>query len=409
MPASFVEGVLADMAVRAPEDGSWKSQVNTLVTWIFWAVALAGVGATIRILFELRFAQRLPSLDSLEKTAVRPKVSVVLAARNEEARIETSVRQLLSQEDVDLEVIVVDDRSSDQTSKILHRLAGEDSRLTNVRVEDLPENWLGKCHACYMGAALATGEWILFTDADVWLKPDAIIRAVLVADRESADHVCLTPGVAPGTLPAQAWHLMFLLGLAGWLARVNLNKRGAYVGMGAFNLVRTQAYQASGGYGKLRLTVVDDVKLGLLLQRAGKRTRGFIGGADAECHWPSNVFGMIKIMEKNYFAILDYRMVLAFGLTISLSAFWMAGMIGPLTGSLAGRAAGLGLFSMCIPAAIVARRLGWSPAGALLIPFILPLIGYAVINSAVVTLRQGGVRWRDTFYPLKVLRKWNVR
>jgi hypothetical protein len=389
--------------------GSWEGQVDTLITLVFWGVALSGLGATIRILFELRYAQRLPLLDSLGETSVRPKVSVVLAARNEEARIETAVRQLLGQEDVDLEIIVVDDRSSDQTSKILHRLAGEDSRLTNVRVEELPENWLGKCHACYMGAALATGEWILFTDADVWLRPDTIIRAVLLANRESADHVCLTPGVAPGTLPAQAWHLMFLLGLAGWLARVNLDQRGAYVGMGAFNLVRTPAYQASGGYGKLRLTVVDDVKLGLLLQRAGKRTRGFIGGPDAECHWPSNVLGMIKIMEKNYFAILDYRTLLVLGLAITMSVFWIAGMMGPLTGSPAGRAAGLGLFSMCIPGAIVARRLGWSPAGAILIPFILPLIAYAVINSAVVTLRQGGVRWRDTFYPLKVLRKWNVR
>ena len=72
--------------------------------------------------------------------------------------------------------------------------------------------------------------------------------------------------------------------------------------MGEFNLVHAPAYRACGGYEALRLTVVDDLRLGLLLRRAGKRTRGFLGGDDAECHWGTTVRGMVQIMEKNYFA-----------------------------------------------------------------------------------------------------------
>jgi glycosyltransferase involved in cell wall biosynthesis len=93
---------------------------------------------------------------------------------------------------VAVDVIVVDDRSTDQTPGILRRLASEDTRLQAARVEVLPDGWLGKCHACHVGARIATGEWILFTDRDCWLKPDVIARALRVADRDAADHITLT-------------------------------------------------------------------------------------------------------------------------------------------------------------------------------------------------------------------------
>ena len=244
--------------------------------------------------------------DGLPNSAVR--CSVIVAARDEETRLEATVRHLLAQQHVALEVIVVDDRSTDATGDILRRLALEDARVHAIRVEQLPEGWLGKCHACHVGASAATGDWLLFTDADCWLKPDVIARALRVADRDDADHITLTPGVTAETLGAQAWHLAFLGRLANWISGVNRDRPGAHLGIGAFNLVRTSAYRACGGYEALRMTIVDDIKLGLLLHRAGRRTRAFIGGSDAECHWGTTVPRMIKIMEKNYFAALDFRL-----------------------------------------------------------------------------------------------------
>ena len=116
----------------------------------------------------------------------RPSVSVVIAARDEAARIEQTVRGLLGQEGVDLELIVVDDRSSDGTGEILRRLAADDSRLRTVRIDELPAGWLGKCHACRQGASHARGEWILFTDGDIHMQRDLLARAVSTAHRDEA-------------------------------------------------------------------------------------------------------------------------------------------------------------------------------------------------------------------------------
>jgi hypothetical protein len=385
-------------------------------TILFGGTAALFLAMTVAALIHQRWAQRLPALAALPtiRSLDGSKnglvcCSVVVAARNEEARVEATVRHLLSQHGVVVEVIVVDDRSTDRTGSILRRLASEDARVQVAHVEVLPDGWLGKCHACHLGAGVATGEWILFTDADCWLKPDVITRALRVAAQQDADHVTLTPGVAAETIGAQAWHLALLTRLASWMSGVNRDRPRAYLGMGAFNLVRASAYRDCGGHQALRLTILDDVKLGLLLRRAGKRTRAFIGGDDAECHWGTTVPGMIAIMEKNYFAAIDFRLapVVASGLIGTL--IFGAAVIGPWTGTVAGMAAGLAPWSLAVPATRFAWRLGWPLGCAAMTPLLYPVLIYAVLNSAAVTLRQGGVRWRDTFYPLDVLREGTLR
>jgi cellulose synthase/poly-beta-1,6-N-acetylglucosamine synthase-like glycosyltransferase len=389
------------------------------MTLIFSAIAALFLIWTCSVLWHLRWVQRLPPLESAATTA-RPgssspekpiRCSVVIAARDEEARIEQTIRHLLAQGGVDAEFIVVDDRSADRTSEILRRLAQQDPRLKVKRVDVLPENWLGKCHACQVGASVATGDWILFTDADCWLKPDTLARALQVAEREGADHVTLTSGLAPESHghALTASHLMFLISLANWFSGVNRDRPRSYMGLGAFNLVRAAAYRQCGGYEALRLTVLDDMRLGLLLRRAGKRTRAFLGSDDAECHWGTSVGSMIKIMEKNYFAALDFRVEIV--VAGSLFVLLLLGIViaGLVTGTTAGFAAALSPLSLSLPAGVLARRLGWCWPAAALVPFMIPLFLYILLNSTFVTLRQGGVRWRDTFYPLETLRAGSVR
>ena len=255
---------------------------GAMMDLLFSGAASVFLATTLAKLFHLRWARRLPALRDLPAApdADPVRCSVVLAARDEEARVSGTIRRLLGQTGVLVEVIVADDRSTDRTREILDGLAAEDPRLRVRRVDTLPDGWLGKCHACHLGAGMATGEWLLFTDADCWLKPDVVERALRLAARERVEHFTLTPGVAPETLPAQAWHLAFLVSLANWFSGVNRDKPKAYLGMGAFNLIRAATYRDCGGYEALRLTVVDDLKLGLLVRRAGKRTRAFIGGDD---------------------------------------------------------------------------------------------------------------------------------
>jgi len=386
------------------------------VTLIFLGTAALFLAMTLSALWHLRWLRRLPSLESPalnQPSSLLPinpvRCSVVIAARDEEARIEQTIRRLLDQRGVDTEFILVDDRSADRTGEILRRLAQDDARVRVKRVDLLPDGWLGKCHACHVGASAATGDWILFTDADCWLKPDVLARALLVAQKAEADHVTLCPGTVITGLGTRAWHLLFLLSLVNWFSGVNRDKPKSYLGLGAFNLVRASAYRQCGGYAALRLTVVDDVKLGLLLRRAGKRTRAFLGVDDVECHWGTTVGSMVRLMEKNYFAILDFklRLVLAGTLfTILVLSILTAGLV---SGTAAGLAAGLSPLSLILPAGLLARRLGWSWLGALGVPFMIPVFLYSLLNSTWVTLRQGGVRWRDTFYPLDLLRKNTVR
>jgi glycosyltransferase involved in cell wall biosynthesis len=383
-------------------------------TLLFGGTAALFVIWTLSALWHLRWVRRLPALGALNDgkaaAATEPiRCSVVIAARDEEARMEQTIRRLLAQRGVELELIVVDDRSTDRTSEILHRLAKEDARIHVKRVDVLPDGWLGKCHACHIGAGATTSDWILFTDADCWLKPDVIARALRVAERAGADHITLASGLAPGSRGLMASHLMFLISLANWFSGVNRDRPKSFMGIGAFNLVRAAAYRQCGGYETLRLTVVDDMKLGLLLRRARKRTRAFIGSDDAECHWGITAWSTVRLIEKNYFAALDYRL----GLVLAGSAFviliFTILFLGLFSATAAGFAAALSPLSLILPAGILAQRLGWSWSPAVYVPFMFPLFLCAVLNSTFVTLHQGGIRWRETFYPLETLRAGNVR
>src|SRR4029453_3408271 len=131
-------------------------------TLIFSGTAAMFLAMTFAALWHLRWVRRLPSLEAVaaaEGSASAPerrvRCSVVIAAREEAARIEGTIRHLLAQRGVEAEFIVVDDRSADGTSEILRRLAKEDARVQVKRVDALPEGWLGKCHACHVGASAA--------------------------------------------------------------------------------------------------------------------------------------------------------------------------------------------------------------------------------------------------------------
>lgn len=384
--------------------------MSTVLTVFFWVIAVMWFGKSLRTAWDILHHRRLPPLDPLlNDAASQPSVTVVVPARDEAARIERTVRQLLAQQAVHLELVVVDDRSTDGTQEILRRLASEDSRLKLIRVDQLPDGWIGKCHACHVGAAGASGDWLLFTDGDVWLSPDAIARAVAAAERENADHVCLTPGLNPTGILVQAGLLTFQIAMADHVARVNRDSPRGFIGIGAFNLLRAATYRSFGGHEPLRLEVLDDMKLGLLVRRAGGRTRCFIGQDDVQAEWATSLWGIVKALEKNAFAQLQFNVFVVLLLVVLILFCWGGAVIGPWTGSLAGIAAGVGLVSMIIPSAILAWRQRWPFISALLTPLACLILVVATVNSAVVTLRQGGIRWRDTFYPIAMLRAGRVR
>ncbi len=203
-----------------------------------------------------------------------PSVSIVVPARNEERAIESALRSLLTQDYPSLEVVVVDDRSTDGTRRVLAALAS-DPRLTIVDGAEPPAGWLGKPHALFQGSGVARGELLFFIDADVRYGPDAVSRAVAFLIRNRADFVALLPrletsGFWEGVLMPNLLCAVFFgpsfLANSRW-------PRWLAAGGGAGNLIRRSAYDALGGHEALRTSVIDDVRLAVGAKQAGFTTR----------------------------------------------------------------------------------------------------------------------------------------
>ena len=381
------------------------------MTYLCLAVAIAWLVFTLATTLNLLATPRLPGAADLNIGEGRPSVSVVIAARDEAARIEQTVQGLLAQQSIELELIVVDDRSTDATQDILARAAARDPRLSVLRVDELPECWLGKCHACWLGAKRARGEWLLFTDGDIHMRDDLVARAIAVAQRDAADHVTLWPGVNSKGILARASILAWGQCLAVYCpaARINRDRGRKGIGIGAFNLVRSEAYRAIGGHEPLRLEVVDDIKLGLLLRRAGFRQRLYAGFNDLEAEWAQSSLAVIRAVEKNWFARLDFSVVKSAACLTILSAMWLVGLAGPLLDGYAGWAALAGFLSPIVPALIQTRLTGWPWYVAIPAPLGFAMFILAGVHSTAKTLLQGGIRWRETFYPLAMLRSGLVK
>jgi GT2 family glycosyltransferase len=376
-------------------------------------VWLALIGATFLGLRSMRTARGVPA----ERDAAPPSCTIVLAARDEAERIEQTIRRALAQTGVRLQVIAVDDRSTDGTPKILTRLAEENDRFVSVRVDALPAGWLGKCHALHDGAKRATGDWLLFIDADTWLEPGAASAGISLAARTGAGHICFAPAMASTTLPGRA---TLLAGMSLYAVRalgVHSERLGAYMGVGAYNLIDARVYRSFGGHEALRMDILDDVKLALLANRAGARTRTAFAPDLVEVEWAGSARGFVRLLEKNAFATQNYSPVrtacFASAAIVSMLTPMAAIGIAALTDSPLVLAMALACIAVylanAVPAAIIARRFGWGPGGALLAPFGHWVVLAAGLNSAFRTLRAGGVSWRETFYPLADLRKGLVR
>jgi hypothetical protein len=436
------------------------------LAWAVYGRRTLAAARQVRLLREVLDEERRAAHQRKEPKQP-PALSVVVTARDEARTIADTVRSFLAQRHPDLEVIAVDDRSTDGTGEILDSLAaagtphgGVDSdegggaaggeatvrggRLHVEHVRRLPAGWLGKCHACHAGARRARGEWILFSDGDVRLaEPDLLARLLRFVERQGLDHVAVFPDTRP--MSALQSGLMSVFGqlflLAAGAHEMDRDQQRGGAGVGAFNLMRRSAYERVGGHAPLRMDPADDVKLGRLLKESGARQRIYNGLNLVFCRWQEGTLNVIRGLEKNFFAGCGYSLLGLLALTLialcanfgpaalAVAAVASAGPAGttlagagPAAAGGAGAAAwaAVGWIAAFLPLALQiwllavgylrdGRRAGMSPWIGLLHPLSILLLLGAAWNSAVVTLAQGGVRWRDTFYPLAELRRGLVR
>ena len=359
-----------------------------------------------------------------------PLVSIIVPARNEEADIEQSLTLLMQLDYDNYEVIAVNDRSTDRTGEIMERVAQSQNPETRrphplaknarrmrypvlrvIHHQELPAGWLGKTHAMWTATNAATGEWLLFTDGDVLFKPDSVRRAVAYAEAERADHVVLFPQMimkSPGEYMMIAFfQTMFVFGHRPW--KVADPKSSDHMGVGAFNLIRRSVYESIGTYERLRMEVLDDMKLGKVVKNAGFAQRNVFGGDLISIRWANGAMGVVNNLTKNFFAVLSFQwprtLISAFGLAfLNLMPFlgvWLAHGWERLPYAVA-----LGcMFSIYVG---MSWRSGVPAYYFLLHPLSTALFIYTLMRSMFHTFWNDGIIWRGTRYPLEDLRKGMV-
>jgi hypothetical protein len=340
-----------------------------------------------------------------------PLLSVIVPARNEERSIERCVRSLLAQT-AKIEVIVVDDRSTDRTAAILAELAREYPALRLVRGEPLPPGWVGKPWALAQGALIASGEWLLFTDADTWHAPEACASALTFALARRIDALTLWTHQELGSWAERAV-LPSVLGMvmfgSGSMEQVNdPDDPDHALANGQFILVSRAAYDALGGHDALRGEILDDVTFARRLKADGRfrllvadgqhlvRVRMYTSPSELWEGFTKNMYlgarGDVRVLATAA-TFLAFLSVVPAGVVVDSLARRR-----PLRALEALLALGCGVGV----AAHGFRRTGIPSSLAWYAPFGYAVCAAMVLNSTVRVVSGRGVRWRGRRYTGRV-------
>lgn len=340
-----------------------------------------------------------------------PRVSIIVPAKNEEGTIAGVLRGLLSLDYTNYEIIVVDDRSTDRTGERMDEVAGSEAaggRLKVLHISELPSAWLGKTHAMWTACQQATGDWLLFTDADVFFRPDTLRRALAYAESESADHLVIFPSMVMKTAGERMmiafFQSLFAFGHRPW--KVADPNTKDHMGVGAFNLIRRSTYEAIGTYQALRMEVLDDMKLGKVVKNAGFAQRNVFGDGLLSIRWAKGVLGVVNNLTKNFFAVMSFQWWRTVASAVALAYLNLMPFLGVWLApgwSRVGYA--LAVMSIFAIYAGMSARSKIPPYYFFLHPISSTLFIYTLLRSMFVTLKDGGVTWRGTKYPLDELRK----
>lgn len=381
--------------------------MHVLALLFFGIVAAFWVFHGLRVAFG---ATQLPWIKDFAPAADAecPRISLLFAARDEEEKLPAALATLAALDYPKLEIIAANDRSTDATAQILEAFAATHSRFRVAHIRELPAGWLGKPHALLKAYELSTSEWLVFTDADVRFQPDVLRRCVPLVKQRALDHLTLFGDVDMRGF----WETVLLtfFGMAFQLAtdphRVSDPTSRWYVGVGAFQMLRRTAYEASGTHRRLALEVIDDMKLGKIVKEAGFRSGVGIAQEAVSVQWHSGLGNLIRGVTKNFFASTGFNLPLSLLAVLAMLAFHLAPIAGMIFGS--GWIRILCAIAIVIPLVFqgaVDRVMRVSILYAFMYPAGVLFFCYMLLRSAFVTIRQGGIVWRDTFYSLKDLKR----
>ncbi|MFH1239100.1 MAG: glycosyltransferase family 2 protein [bacterium] len=337
-----------------------------------------------------------------------PKLSVVVPARNEANSIEEAVKTRLTEGYPNQEIILVDDRSTDQTGAIIDRVAASDKRVKAVHVKELPEGWIGKLYAMHMGVREATGDWFLFSDADIHFKEGVLKKAVAYSEKRNLDHL----GVIPELWARNVFfdilycHFIKFMMLTARVWDIENPNSTAALGVGAFNLVRRTAFAATKGFEWIKMDVADDLALGKMMKESGARA-SLVNGCGLLGVYFYNSFGdMARGTERAGFTTLGnfslWPLMTVIGTMFLLEMFpfvmlrsgipmlYIIGIIFWVIG-----------FSVYTIGNIWTNRPLWT---AFFWPVAITVGLFFALRAGILGKIRGGIYWRGTFYSTEVLK-----
>ena len=357
---------------------------------------LRGVGT-------LGFLEDVPPIDSPKPLLV----SVVIPARNERKHLEMALQSVLGQLYPTFEVIVIDDRSTDETGEILDRMAIHNPLLNVFHLQHLPQGWLGKNYALSYGASKARGDLLLFTDADVIMEPTTLSRAVSYLNKERLDHLTMSPTLSMPSVILRifvtGFYFFFSLYARPWKARDP--KSHAHIGIGAFNLIRQQVYQTIGTHQVIAMRPDDDMKLGKIVKKEGFSQGFLFGNRFISVEWYASVRELVHGMMKNSFAGVEYQVSMVVAATLGQFMLFIWPFLALfLVGGPAHWVYVIIVLILLLILGYGAQLCHGSPWLALGLPLASVLLLYIFWKSMIQTLWHQGIYWRETFYPLRLLK-----
>ena len=378
----------------------------TVLSLLYWLWTLYGA---------VRIRRAVPLLAELNPPEPErwPRLAVIVPACNEADKLEAAAGTLLGEDYPDLEIVLVDDRSTDQTGQIIDRLAQQSGRVKAIHIEKLPEGWMGKVNALQTGLAECSGEFVLFTDADVHFAKGTLRKAIGYCLQKNFDHLAGFPDLWPTNFVLDSMIFVFIRHFLMFASRpwaaCNPKSR-AFLGIGAFNLVRRAAFEATKGFEWLRQEVTDDMGVALLMKRSGAKCGAVAAFGNVGLHWYRSMSEASIGAEKAYATLSNFSMARTLTIALVSLAMEISPMVLPL-GLFFDKLrvvgyGGIAVFGVFVVSVTMVSR--WGKVKILpnlASPLTAWLMAGIFIRSGLVGRRRGGVNWRGTLYSAREFRE----
>jgi hypothetical protein len=374
--------------------------------WLSLAVLLLVVATALEAAIGWR--KIIPLEDSVAAVPdIAPRVSIIVAALNEADTIAPALRSLLSINYPNLEIIAINDRSTDATPQIMDGLAEAQPNLRVMHIDTLPSGWLGKNHALHRGAGVASGDYLLFTDADVIFTPCAIGRAVGYCEQHRIDHLTLIFNLIANTQLLRMMLVSFNFGFLTLFKPWKVNSSPTrFCGLGGFNMVRRDVYHASGGHAAIPMAVIDDMRLGKQIKSQGYRQHVLTARQSVAVEWYRSTPEMFRGLQKNIFCSFDFsigKLIVVTLLTLTLRAWPWVGLL--VTDGATQWLNAASIVATLLMYADMLHRYGWSLRCLAFAPLVCVIELATFWSGSLSVLRRNGIIWRGTHYSLAELRR----